>query len=162
MKEWVDVGKVLTTHGLKGELKIHLQTEAQLEANTQLYIKGQEYTIQKIRPQKQHWIIKLYGLDQIEDSERLRDCSVSISRDLLLSHEYLISDLVGILATDQNNNPIGKVKSVDNLPSQPVLRIELSSNQESVLIPLVIPEFILKINTTEKVIVLSDDWQLFI
>lgn len=104
MVEYFEIGQISNTHGLKGEVKVRPFTEknedyAKLENilvdfNETL----KEYTVESVRYQKDVVLMKLKGVDDIEEAEKLKGHYIKIPRDSakkINEDEYFIADLLG-------------------------------------------------------------------
>ena len=87
MVEYFEIGQISNTHGLKGEMKVRLFTEknedyAKLE-NILVDFNGtlKEYTVESVRYQKDVVLMKLKGVDDIEEAEKLKGHYIKIPRD---------------------------------------------------------------------------------
>lgn len=104
MVEYFEIGQISNTHGLKGEMKVRPFTEknedyAKLE-NILVDFNGtlKEYTVESVRYQKDVVLIKLKGVDDIEEAEKLKGHYIKIPRDSakkINEDEYFIADLLG-------------------------------------------------------------------
>ena len=77
MKQFLEVGKLNNTHGIKGELKMQLWCDDinYLKQFKTLYFddKGEKSVeVLSVRPQKNLAIIKLKGIDTIEQAEMIK------------------------------------------------------------------------------------------
>lgn len=104
MVEYFEIGLVSNTHGLKGEIKVRPYTESmkRFEELSKIYIESNnvktEYEIEKVRYQKDVILLKLKGIDIIEDAENLKNHIISIPREegkTLSENEFFIADLIG-------------------------------------------------------------------
>ncbi len=105
MVEYFEIGQISNTHGLKGELKVRPYTETakRFEALTSILIEEsshlKEYKIESVRYQKDIILLKLKGVDIIEDAEKLKGLSIKIPREdakQLEENEFFIADLIGL------------------------------------------------------------------
>ena len=104
MVEYFEIGQISNTHGLKGEMKVRPFTEknedyAKLE-NILVDFNGtlKEYTVESVRYQKDVVLMKLKGVDDIEEAEILKGHYIKIPRDSakkINEDEYFIADLLG-------------------------------------------------------------------
>ena len=99
MVEYFEIGLVSNTHGLKGEIKVRPYTESmkRFEELSKIYIESNnvktEYEIEKVRYQKDVILLKLKGIDIIEDAEKLKNHIISIPREegkTLSENEFFI------------------------------------------------------------------------
>lgn len=113
------IGKIVNTHGLKGEMKVYLYTDypERFAEIDYLYIQGieEKQVIENIKYLKNMVALKIKGVDTIEAVEKLRDKNLFIDdanlRDLD-EDEHMISDLVGLSVYLEDYTPVGKVVNV--------------------------------------------------
>ena len=164
---YMEIGKVLGPHGIKGEVKIKFEsdfTQARVAAGETLFVKRpnrrtpRPITVAEGRPATDGvYLIKFTGIASRSMARALRDFSVytrAEARPELGSDEYLIRDLVGaevwnLDAAENEDALVGTVEGVvppDELCSPSVaqfmhamleVRVYASKNKELVLIPLV-------------------------
>ena len=105
MVEYFEIGQIANTHGLKGELKVRPYTETakRFEKLTSILIdingNLKEYEIESVRYQKDVVLLKLRGVDIVEDAEKLKGFSIKIPREdakQLEENEFFIADLIGL------------------------------------------------------------------
>ncbi len=101
--EYIDFGKIVNTHALKGEIKIYSYTdnETNILNLKNVYIDGIKYIVEKSRFQKGMFVMKLKGVDCIEQAERL--VGLSIMREIkeeekTSENEFFVKDLEGIVS----------------------------------------------------------------
>ncbi len=105
-KEYLEAGKIVTIHGIKGEVKIMPYCDSpELLCEFDRLFLGKNHTeinIERSRVQKNMVIAKLEGYDTPEDSEKLRNKLLYMHRDDLELDEdtYFIQDLIGIEVKD--------------------------------------------------------------
>lgn len=104
MVEYFEIGLISNTHGLKGEMKVRPYTEdaKRFGELKKVWISinniDKEYEIESVRYQKDVVLLKLKGVDQIEDAEKLKNHVLTIPRKAgkkLAEDEYFIADLIG-------------------------------------------------------------------
>lgn len=105
-KEYLEAGKIVTTHGIKGEVKImpYCDSAELLCEFDRLFIgkNHEEITVERSRVFKNMVIAKLEGIDTPETAENLRNKLLYMHRDDLELDEdtYFIQDLIGIEVAD--------------------------------------------------------------
>lgn len=157
MKQFLEVGKVNNTHGIKGELKMELWCDGidYLKQLDTLYLdKNGEKSVKLIsaREQKSSAIIKLDGYDTIEQAEALKGRLLYCNRDdaVIDDNANYIADIIGCYVVDiDTEEEYGKVVDVVNYGSSDIYDIE--SWGKHTLIPA-IPDIVKEINTEYKVI----------
>ena len=113
------VGKVYKTHGIKGELKLITTVESKnsiYNIGSFIYIgeEKEKFEIVSYRRHKDYDMVVLKGYDYINDVLRLLKKKVYIDRDNSdLKNELIDEDLINIDAYYNNEN-IGKVDEIIN------------------------------------------------
>lgn len=102
------VGKVVGTHGIKGEIKVYSELEIKnkvFKENTNIYFNDSEkpYTIESVRFHKDNYLVLLKGFYNINDVLFLNKSKVYVDRDEFLNkEEYVIDDLIGFEVVDSD------------------------------------------------------------
>ncbi|MCM1286209.1 MAG: ribosome maturation factor RimM [Acetobacter sp.] len=157
MKQYLEVGKINNTHGVKGEMKLMLWCDDidYLKQFDVLYLDNngnKSVEIISVRPQKNNAIIKIEGINTIEQAEELKGSILYCDRDDAEIDEdaNYIADLIGCYVVDiDTEEEYGKVVDVVNYGSCDIYDIE-SWGKHS-LIPAT-PDIVKEINTEYKVI----------
>lgn len=104
MVDYFEIGHISNTHGLKGEMKVRPFTESakRFEKLNKVLItikdELKEFDVESVRYQKDIVLLKLKGVDIIEDAEKLKNHYIMIPRadaKELEDGEYFIADLIG-------------------------------------------------------------------
>lgn len=118
-KEYLEAGKIVTTHGIRGEVKImpYTDTPELLCEFDRLFIgrDKSEVNIERIRPAKNMVIAKIEGIDTPEAAEKYRNKVLYMHRDDLELDEdtYFIQDLIGMEVRDADSGEVyGKLADV--------------------------------------------------
>ena len=127
----VYVGKIVNTHGIKGELRIRSDFEKKelvFKVGNKLIIDKEEHIIRTYRFHKIFDMITIDEYDNINDVLCYVGKNVYVSRDSLKlsDSEYLLSDLVGLNVVF-NDTVYGIVKDYSN-DINPLLQIEYDKN----------------------------------
>ena len=105
MEQFLQVGAITSTHGIRGEVKVFPTTDdpARFKKLKKVILdtgKRQiDMEIQSVRFFKQFVIVKFKGIDNINDVEQYKGSSLFVSRENAVSleeNEYYIADLIGI------------------------------------------------------------------
>lgn len=153
------VGKIVNTHGLKGDVKVYPFTDyiRRFEEIEYVYIDKDIFFIEKVRYIKNMIILKFKKFDTINDVEFLKDKEIFIdSKNLrkLEDDEYMISDLIGVDVHLDNGCNIGKIVDVLTYSANDVYVVKDEAVNKNYLIP-VVKEFILDINIDENKIIVK-------
>lgn len=118
-KEYLEAGKIVTTHGIKGEVKIMPYTDTpELLCEFNRLFMGRnhdEIHIEKSHVFKNTVIAKIEGVDTPEDADKLRNKILFMHRDDLELDEdtYFIQDLIGMEVRDAETDFVyGKIADV--------------------------------------------------
>lgn len=146
-KEYLEAGKIVGVHGLKGEVKIDPWCDGPdfLSRFKRLFDKNEnEIKIERARVQKNIVIVKFRGVDTPEDAEKMRGTIVYIYRkDVKLPEGvYFVQDLIGLEAVDIDSGEIyGKVTDVFQTGANDVYQITRNGKDHLIpKIPDVVPE----------------------
>ena len=153
-------GHIMTTHGLKGALKIKdLSDFDRFYKNSTLYILYKnEYIKVKVFNKTNfdnYYLVTFYDLLDINLVEKYKNCDIYVSEldrnDDLDEDEYYNSDLLGKEIMNQNNEIKGKVIEIREYPACNYLVVNY--NDKNTLIPFN-KQFIKEVN--DKYIVIDE------
>lgn len=154
MGEFFNVGKIVNTQGLKGEVRIYTYTDykEQFEEFETLYLgdKKEELEIEKFRFKGDLAIVKFAGYNHINEVEKLKGTMVYIDREAE-EDAVFYSDMIGYKVVCEVNGEVGTLKDVIINPRQDVYVIESKRFDKDILVPAV-DAFILEINDDEELI----------
>lgn len=149
-KRFLEAGKIVNTHGIRGEVKIQPWSNAPgfLAAFETVYIDQIPFRLLGGRVHKGCLIAVLDGIQTVDDAVRLKNKIVYIDRNdcTLEEGEFFLQDIPGLRAVDADTGAeLGVVKNVLELPAGNVYEI---AGSREILVPAV-PEFIIETNITE-------------
>ena len=108
-KQFLETGKIVGTHGIKGEVRIEPWSDspAFLAQFKTLYLdpNGAERLSVSSRPHKNIVLAKIKGTDTIDDAEKLRGKIVYLNRDDISLEEgaHFVQDLIGLDVIDSGD-----------------------------------------------------------
>ncbi|MDD6395411.1 MAG: ribosome maturation factor RimM [Firmicutes bacterium] len=147
IKQFLETGKITGTHGLKGEVRVQPWADSPefLAEFDELYLdKGaRKIEIKAARVHKNMLIMKIKGVDTIDDAEKLRNKILYMNRDDVELDEgaYFIQDLIGLeVLDDETGEKIGVLDDVSETGANDVYHIKTDEGKVY-LIP-VIPEVV--------------------
>lgn len=136
-KQYLDSGKIVGTHGIKGEVRIEPWCDSPefLCAFKKLYLdeNGQTFIEVKSRPHKNITLTKIKGVDTIEQAEKFRGKVVYINRNDITLDEGVnfVQDLIGLEVKDaENGNVYGRITDVLRTGANDVYEITDSNNKK--------------------------------
>jgi len=147
--ELLECGKIVNTHGIKGEVKIIPwadSAEFLCELDT-LYIDGKPMAVRNARPHKGNAIVLLEGVDDMNTAMLLKNKVVYLHRDDVELEEgaFFQADLIGLDVVDENGVKLGVL---DDILSPSLQDVYVVKGEREIMIP-VVPEFILETNLEE-------------
>ena len=154
MEQYLEIGKIVGTHGLKGELRVDPWCDSPqflCQFKTLYLTKGSTKLEVKSRPHKNIAIEKVKGIDTIEDADKLRNKILYMNRDdaKLAEGEYFIQDLMGMEVKDVDNGKVyGILTDVFKTGANDVYQVT-DNNKKDYLIP-VIDEVVINISLDEN------------
>ena len=160
MDNLLEIGQIVNTYGIKGFIKVvpFLDYKEQFKDFHKIYIdlnkKNEEFFIEQLKISKELVLIKLKGIETIEQAEMFRNQYIKIERKDIKLEEgaHFIVDLLGLEVYTEEGTLLGNIKEILQPGCNDVYIIKNSENKE-ILIP-VIPEVVKKIDIeNHKVIV---------
>jgi len=117
MEKFLAVGQIINTHGLKGELKIYPLTDdiRRFRKLEKVFIDGVEKKVVWCKLQTDRVILKIEGIDSIEQAQKYKDKYIEISREDAVPLEegtYFVADLIGCTVYDTEGRNLGVVYDV--------------------------------------------------
>ena len=143
MEDMLQVGVITQTHGVRGEVKVFPTTDDvnRFKKLKQVILDTGKETmpleIQSVKFFKQFVILKFKGIDNINDIEKYKRCSLYVTREHavpLEEDEYFIADMIGMEVCTEDGNIFGTLKDVIETGANDVYVIESAEHGE-VLVP---------------------------
>lgn len=145
MEEYLEIGQVVNTNGLKGFLKIKPLTDdiTRFEDLETVYIQKAkeliEFKIQEVKYVKNMILLKLEGINDISEAEKYKNFYIKINRKdavKLEKNSYFIVDIIGCEVFTDENEFLGKVVDVFQTGSNDVYTVKTKENKE-ILLPAI-------------------------
>ncbi|SFC73255.1 ribosome maturation factor RimM [Clostridium uliginosum] len=162
MEELFKIGQIINTHGIKGEVKVYPLTEdvQKFKKLKNVFVDGVERNILSVKFQKDRVILKIEGIDSMNDAETYKQKYLEIPRSAekpLEEDTYYVTDLIGCIVYDTENVELGEIFEVLSTPNNDVYWIK---EPKELLIP-VLKDIVLSIDINEKKIVIKPvgQWQ---
>ncbi len=162
MKDILRVGKIVNTHGLKGEVKVIPLTDDPKRYNELEFvlIDGVKRNIEGCKYQKDRVIVKVEGINSIEEAEKYKNKYMEIPREYAVPLEedtYYIADIIGCSVYDTEGKNLGEVYDVIQTKNNDVYWIR---KPKELLIPVLL-DIVMDIDVENKKIVIKPvgEWQ---
>lgn len=131
MTDRFHIGKIVNTHGLKGEVKIYPYTETpdHFISFSQLYLEGLEdrpFKICTARVHKGMVLVTLDGIHSIESAQALMQKDVFVARSEVPDdgEGHFVVDLLGFKIVNEAGMVLGTLKDVIQNTAQDVYEVE--------------------------------------
>ena len=145
MQEYLEIGQIVNTHGLKGYLKVVPFTDDvnRFKELKTVYIVFRnelvECKIEDVKFIKNLVNLKFVGIDDINDAEKYKGCYLKISRKdakKLDKDTYFIVDLIGLSVYDEQENKIGILDDIFSAGSRDVYAVKTEDGKQ-ILLPAI-------------------------
>ena len=160
MQEFLEIGQIVNTFGIKGMVKVKPFTDdiTRFDNLEKVYVESnktkKQYEIEEVKYHKDMVLIKFKGIDKVEDAELLRNSYLKVNRQdepELEEGTYYIVDLIGLDVYSDEGNLLGKLDDVFNSGSCDIYVVKDTLGKQ-LLLPA-ISDVIKEINLDEKKIV---------
>lgn len=144
--DWIPVGKVTKTHGLRGELKFYPSMEDDWFAEVRQVRLGDddpgndfaEFTVQSVRGKDVPRIIKFREIDTLEGAGELAGKSLYLPRDAfpeLPADEYYWFQIEGLAVYDEDGRYYGRIEEIIRTGSNDVYVVR--DDKKELLLPMI-------------------------
>lgn len=164
MNKDIKIGQIVNTHSLKGNIKVNMYTETLEDIKKYSYIfislknmdedkEKIKFEIEEIKFLKNQVILKLKGIEDISEAEKLKNKYIYITEEQLKknnplkNNEYYIKDLVGLDVINEKGEKVGILSEVLELNTD--VYVVKRSFGKDILIPA-IKQFVKKVNIEEN------------
>ena len=143
--EYIEIGQIVNTNGLKGVVKVNPFTDdiSKFEdlkyVDIQLKNELKKVKIEQVRYNKNQVLLKLEGIDSIEEAEKYRNFYLKTekeSQEDLGEDTYYIVDLIGLDVYSDKNEYLGKIEDVFPTGSNDVYVVKDNLGKQ-ILIPAI-------------------------
>lgn len=123
MTEYLNVGKIVNTHGIRGEVRVISLTDFPEEryrsgAKLTLFKEGKaplELTVKSHRKHKNFDLLTFEGYPNINDVEPFRDGILKVDKEDLVDlaeNEFYYHEIIGLTVKEADGTEIGKIKEI--------------------------------------------------
>lgn len=168
MRQYLRIGKIISLHGIKGEVKIFPTTDdikrfddlkefyilTNDDANDSEFENVETFTSEGAKYIKNTCILKIKNFNKIEESTKLIGKSIYVKRDNAIpleKDEYYVMDLIGAKAY-LNNEHIGNVKDI--MKSKYYSLLVIDYNKKELLVPMV-SDFVEKVDVENSTVMIK-------
>ena len=142
MEEYFEIGQIVNTSGLKGELKIKPFTDdiTKFKNFKTIYISIKKelksFEIERVRFSKNMVFLKLKGIDTIEEAENYRNYYLKIERnknEKLKKDSYYVVDIIGCKVFTDEKKELGIIEDVFSTGSNDVYVVKNEDGKQLLL-----------------------------
>ncbi len=160
--EYIEIGQIVNTNGLKGVVKVNPFTDdiSKFESLKYIYIQLKnelkKVKIEQVRYNKNQVLLKLEGIDSIEEAEKYRNFYLKTekqSQEELGEDTYYIVDLIGLDVYSDKDEYLGKIDDVFPTGSNDVYVIKDNLGKQ-ILIPA-IADVVKKVDLKNKKMIIN-------
>ena len=158
--EKIKIGKIVNAVALRGEVKVYHYSDYKErfeELDKIIVVKKKstkQYTIEKVRYQKDMVILKLKGVDDRNAAEELRESDIYITEEDLRElpeDTFYVRDLIGCKVVNaETEETLGEIADVLQNSAQDIYQIKTEGGKE-ILVPAV-GDFVEEVNIEEKLV----------
>ena len=103
---------------------------------------ARRFTIEGLRPAKDHFVARLAGVDNRDAAEKLTNLKLYVLRDRLPPIEdadtYYHADLVSLLAVTPDGTALGTVTAIHNFGAGDLVEIKPAAGGEPLMVPFTV------------------------
>ncbi len=153
MKQLLEAGEVINTHGIRGEVKVRpwCDSLSDLLRLKTVYLAGNPVRVLSSRAHKGFALMLLEGIDTIEKAEAIKNSVLFLNRaDVSLPEgAVFLQDIIGFSVYDERTDrTVGQISDTLSLPRGDLLIVQ---GEEEYMIPSV-PEFIKEIDFDRRTV----------
>lgn len=165
MEKWFNVGKIVNTHGINGEVRVISRTDFSEERYKKgnhlfLFLPKSETPIELIvkshRSHKNFDLLLFEGYENINDVEKFRDGILKVPESQLGElgeDEYYFHEIIGCLVATTRGEEIGKITEILTPGANDVWVVKGKGGKEF-LIPY-IHDVVKKVDVKEKIVLIE-------
>lgn len=138
MSNYLNIGKIVNTHGLKGHVKVYPYTNqlTDFESFKSVFLDPsltKRLQVTQVKYQQAMVILKFKDYNHINEVLPLKEQLLYVDKDQLAADladdEYFIDDLIGMQVVDQNQRACGEITGYRETTQQVVLEITHQGRQ---------------------------------
>ncbi|MAY99335.1 MAG: 16S rRNA processing protein RimM [Micavibrio sp.] len=140
MTQRILIGKIASSHGVKGLVKVDFYAEDTSLLDQAVYTSEKDNKTLKIKlksKSKNQYLAEIEGITDKNSSDTLKGTQLYIERDMmpeLDEDEFYLIDLIGLPCFDEQGQEVGTVTAVQNFGASDLLEIK-PKGKESFYLP---------------------------
>ncbi len=162
METWFNVGKIVNTHGIKGEVRVISRTdfvEERYRLGNELWlflpekVEPLHVVVKSHRTHKQFDLLEFEGFTDVNQVEQFKNAIIKVPESQLTDlteGEYYFHQIIGCKILTEEGDELGEVKEILTPGANDVWVVK-GKNGKEILIPY-IKDIVKDVNVQEKVI----------
>jgi 16S rRNA processing protein RimM len=158
--KYLRIGKIVNTQGIKGEIRITPLTDDIARFDDLNYILiGDDLLIrldiEYVKYHKNFVLLKLKGIDSINDAEKYKGKYILINREdaiTLPKGSYFVCDIIGLTVQDSSGTVLGRVTDIISTGSNDVYTVK---NDETEIMLPALKSVVKEINIEQGIMVVE-------
>lgn len=163
--KWFNVGKIVNTHGIKGEIRVISKTdfaEERYAPGNKLYLfmpdidEPVELTVNSHRVHKNFDLLTFEGYENVNEVEKMKGGILKIREDQLTEleeDEFYFHEIIGCLVFTTKGEEIGKIREILTPGANDVWVVKGKGGKD-ILIPY-IEQIVKKVDVKEKIVLIE-------
>ncbi|PYZ93169.1 ribosome maturation factor RimM [Salipaludibacillus keqinensis] len=172
MTEWLNVGKIVNTHGINGEVRVISRTdfpETRYATGSELMIfesktRQTPVKVKSWRQHKQFDLLTFENFGNVNDVEKFKGSLLKVDKakvnDHLSEDEFYYRDIIGLHVYTEDGDYLGKVKEILSPGANDVWVVQSADTGKDLLIPY-IDSVVKHVNVKEEKIIITPMEGLF-
>ncbi|WP_040948634.1 ribosome maturation factor RimM [Gorillibacterium massiliense] len=157
-----NVGKIVNTHGIRGEVKVVIQTDfadVRFSKGSKLLLQDAEekellpVTVESGKPQKNVWLVKFSNIGDINMAEKFKGWSIKVDDEHLVEleeDEFYHHEIIGCQVITEDGEELGTISEILSPGANDVWVVERPKGKgKPILIPY-IDDVVLDVNIADK------------
>ncbi|QPC46322.1 ribosome maturation factor RimM [Mangrovibacillus cuniculi] len=165
MENYYNVGKIVNTHGTRGEVRVLSRTdfpEERYKKGSILYVQKEnqkdllEVKVESHRTHKQFDLLTLENVASMTEAEALKNSILKVhesSLGELAENEYYFHEIIGCTVSTVDGEEIGNISEILTPGANDVWVVKRKGGKEA-YIPY-IEQVVLKVNVEDKVVIID-------
>lgn len=165
LDKWFNVGKIVNTHGIKGEVRVISKTdfaEERYAPGNQIYLfmpetkEPKELTIATHRVHKNFDLLTFKGYENMSEVEKMKGGILKIHEDQLTEldeDEFYFHEIIGCLVFTTSGEEVGKIREILTPGANDVWVVKGKGGKD-ILIPY-IEQIVKKVDIKEQIILIE-------
>ncbi len=159
--EWFNVGKIVNTHGVRGEIKVLPITDFEQERfakGKELYIghetgsDKEKVTVKNVRSHKQFILLTLEKITSLDEAEKWKGGMIYVPEDDLQEldeGEYYYHEIIGCQVYSEDEELLGEVREILSPGANDVWVVKPLEGKKEIMIPY-IDDVVKEVDTVHK------------